>query len=220
MNGKAFYKKPWYGSYNSMLNRCENPKANNYRTYGGRGIKVCSEWHDIENFEKWVNQSGYKNGLTLDRINTNGDYCPDNCRWATKKQQANNRRNTVRITINGITKTISEWAEFSGLSRSTINGRYRDGISGEMLLMKPKDTRFKKGYNRYGENRKHYADYPSNKTPILAKRYEANGELLSITELSYRYGIKRSVLENRARRGVELKQALQQAVIAAERSET
>lgn len=124
VKGKTYYTKPWYPSWHAMIDRCTNPNVKNYPYYGGRGIKVCDEWNDIEKFELWVEMSGYKDGMTLDRINPNGDYCPENCRWATRKQQANNRRNTVRLTFLGEEHTISEWADILGINRSTLNNRY------------------------------------------------------------------------------------------------
>lgn len=160
LTDKPYYKQPWYNSYRSMMDRCYNGKAHNYPLYGGRGICVCEEWFDIETFANWCEASGYKSGLTIDRIDADGDYTPMNCRWATRKQQANNRRNTVYVTIDGITKTLSEWADFVGISRSTISNRYYDGIRGVMLLHRAEDTRFSKGYNRYG-NSKHYDDMPT-----------------------------------------------------------
>ena len=107
-----------------MLDRCENPNVHNYPLYGGRGIKVCEEWHNIEQFEKWVKTSGWKKGLTIDRIDVDGDYCPENCRWATRKEQANNRRDTVRIKFLGEEHTLSEWAEILGVNQSTLKNRY------------------------------------------------------------------------------------------------
>lgn len=124
IKGKTYYTKPWYPSWHAMLDRCENPNVQNYGLYGGRGIRVCAEWHDIQEFEKWAEQTGYEPGLTLDRIDVNGDYCPNNCRWATRKEQANNRRNTLHITFLGETHTLSEWAEILGVNRSTLNNRY------------------------------------------------------------------------------------------------
>lgn len=86
-----------YAVWASMRTRCENPKHIHYRHYGGRGIKVCDEWHDFEAFKKWVLANGYdKNAprgkCTIDRIDTDGNYCPDNCRWTDMKTQCNNKR--------------------------------------------------------------------------------------------------------------------------------
>ena len=158
LTSRPFYKQPWYGSYRSMMDRCYREGAANYPRYGGRGIRVCDEWHDIESFAIWCEASGYKKGLTIDRKNTDGEYSPSNCRWATPKQQANNRKNTIYTTIDGITKSLSEWADFSGLNRSTVANRYRDGVRGVMLLHRAEDTTFHIGYNRYGNSR-HYDDY-------------------------------------------------------------
>lgn len=201
---KSYYDKPWYGSYRSMITRCENPNAKNYPLYGGRGIKVCKEWHDIEQFEAWVESSGYQKGLSIDRIDVNGDYTPNNCKWSTSKQQANNRRNTVYVTIDGVTKTISEWADFSGLSRNTINTRYCDGVRGVFLLHKAEDTTFKKGYDRY-RNAKHYNDFGrkdnKNNNPL---RVRYKGEEHTYSEWSDILGVKDKTLRSRVRRGVGL----------------
>lgn len=201
---KPYYKQPWYSTYRSMMDRCYRKGAANYSRYGGRGITVCDEWQDIETFAVWCEHSGYKQGLTIDRIDVNGNYCPSNCRWATRKQQANNRANTVYVTIDGITKTISEWAEFSGLSRKTINSRYCDGVRGVFLLHKAEDTTFKKGYNRY-KNGKHYYDFGTkenkNNNPIKV-RY--NEEEHTYSEWSDILGIKEKTLRSRVRRGIGL----------------
>ena len=132
--GKTYYNKPWYGSYRSMMERCYRPKNANYHRYGKRGIKVCEEWHDIQNFEKWVQENPYFEGATIDRIDVNGDYEPTNCRWATMKEQCNNRSNTLYIEHNGETHTITEWAEIIGINRSTLNNRYCRGDRGDRLF--------------------------------------------------------------------------------------
>lgn len=131
---KTFYNKSWYGSYRAMIDRCQRESAKNYCFYGGRGIKVCDEWHDIEIFEKWAQESGYAKGLSLDRIDPNGDYCPNNCRWATPKEQANNRRNTVYIEWNGERHTLADWADICGVNHSTFKNRYYRGWSIEKML--------------------------------------------------------------------------------------
>ncbi len=136
IKGRSFHKEPWYNSYHSMMDRCYRETAKNYPFYGGRGIAVCPEWHNIEAFESWAKESGFQKGLTLERKDVNGDYCPENCTWATKKQQANNRRNTVVIEHDGESHTVSEWADILGMSRSTINNRYHRGLPTEKVLAK------------------------------------------------------------------------------------
>lgn len=108
-----------YRAYSNMMTRCYNPKYKFYRAYGGRGISVCEEWrgeHGYENFSAWAKQNGYDRSLTLDRINVDGEYSPQNCRWATMKQQQNNRTNNATYEYNGEVKTMAEWAETLGVS--------------------------------------------------------------------------------------------------------
>ena len=136
IKGRSFHKEPWYNSYHSMMDRCYRESAKNYPFYGGRGITVCEEWHNIEAFESWVMESGFQKGLTLERKDVNGNYCPENCVWATKKQQANNRRNTLVIEYNGERHAAGEWAEILGMCRSTISNRYYRGLPVEKVLAK------------------------------------------------------------------------------------
>ena len=94
----------------SIIYRCTNQNNKSYKIYGGRGIKICNEWkEDKESFYNWAISNGYKEGLQLDRINTNGDYEPSNCRWVTSKQNNNNRRNNHKYEMNGEVHTLSEW---------------------------------------------------------------------------------------------------------------
>lgn len=134
IKGKTFYNKPWYNSYRCMMSRCYRERDASYKFYGGRGIKVCEEWHDIQNFEKWVEDNPFSKGMTLDRIDSNADYSPSNCRWATKKEQANNRRNTIEIEWRGEMHTLGEWAEILNLNQSTLKNRYWRGDRGERLF--------------------------------------------------------------------------------------
>ena len=124
----GYYKEPWYVSYRSMMDRRYRKKAGNYWDYGAKGVKVCEEWHNVESFKNWVEHSGFKPGLTLDRIDVKNGYSPENCRWATRKEQANNRSNTVYLEFNGERHTISEWAEIRGINRSTLNNRVCAGM--------------------------------------------------------------------------------------------
>ena len=121
-----------------MKNRCYNPQNKFYKDYGGRGITVCSEWLDKKNghknFREWALENGWKEGYSIDRINVNGNYEPSNCRWATPTEQANNRRNNNFVTINGVTKTTTEWAKQIGILQNAFAERVRNGWSDDKLL--------------------------------------------------------------------------------------
>ena len=134
IKGKTYYTKPWYNSYRGMFNRCYNETYVCYGRYGGRGIKVCDEWHDITNFEKWVEEHPYFDGATIDRIDNNGNYEPSNCRWATMFEQDKNRHNSIIIEHNGEAHNITEWANITGINRSTLANRYWKGDRGERLF--------------------------------------------------------------------------------------
>ena len=122
-----------------MKTRCYNKNSSDYILYGSRGIKICDQWKkSFPEFAKWSFENGYKDNLTIDRINPNGDYSPENCRWATAKEQANNRRSNRFITIGYETKTIAEWVEYSGISKSTFCQRLQAGKSGQDLISKPR----------------------------------------------------------------------------------
>jgi hypothetical protein len=114
-----------YNTWLNMRERCRNPKNPAYQHYGGRGIEVCAEWDDYEKFRSWAMVNGYKNNLTIDRINVNGNYCPENCRWATVREQQNNRRNNHIVEVDGVIHTISEWARIVGINPATIRRRLK-----------------------------------------------------------------------------------------------
>lgn len=118
-----------------MKTRCSNPKYEHFASYGGRGIKVCDEWrNDFQSFHDWAMSNGYKEGLTIDRIDVNGNYEPSNCRWASAKEQSKNKRNTLFVTHKGITKTLIEWAEITGIKYQTLVCRYKSGKTPEEIL--------------------------------------------------------------------------------------
>ena len=120
----------WVG----MKQRCENPNKKAYEHYGGRNICICKEWHSFEAFYDWAMANGYKEGLSIDRINNNGNYEPANCRWVTVKEQQNNRRNSHFIEAFGERHTIAEWAEITGLNYGTLKSRLKRGWAVERAL--------------------------------------------------------------------------------------
>jgi len=108
--------------YRGMMKRCYNKHEDAYPHYGGRGITICPDWKGKpENFLEWAKSNGYSKDLSIDRIDVDGPYSPHNCRWATKTEQANNKRNNKYITVRGETHTIAQWAHLLGINRSTLD---------------------------------------------------------------------------------------------------
>lgn len=119
---------PEYSVWASMMTRCTNPKASNFKHYGARGIYVCGRWQKFSNF---IRDMGARPSSrhTIERKNSDGNYEPSNCRWATRKEQANNRRSNRMITFNGKTQSVSMWADEVGISAETIRQRLIRGWS-------------------------------------------------------------------------------------------
>lgn len=135
-----------YSVYYNMIDRCHNPNYYNYHNYGARGITVCKEWRENKKaFFEWAFANGYEIGLSLDRIDNDKGYSPENCRWATLTVQGNNKRTNRKITINGETHTISEWARIAGVLKTTLRERIQRGWTGERLLMKTSEKKHKFG---------------------------------------------------------------------------
>lgn len=125
-----------YNIWSWMKRRCNDSKVKSYPDYGGRGITYCDEWEQFKPFFDWAMSNGYSDKLTIDRIDVNGNYEPSNCRWADKETQANNTRKNVLVTINGISKSMPEWAEKSGISVGTLWWRYYNGKTGKDFIKK------------------------------------------------------------------------------------
>lgn len=121
----------------TMRSRCNNPKTINYRYYGGKGINVCEEWDSFTNFYDWAMDNGYSDGLTLDRLSSDGNYEPTNCRWISLPDQQRNRSNNIYITINGMTKCLSEWARYYNISHATVRSRHEAGMDWETAFTTP-----------------------------------------------------------------------------------
>lgn len=121
-----------YRIYNGMKNRCYNPNTEYFSRYGGKGIKICDEWlSDFVTFYTWAINNGYSEDLTIDRIDNDGDYCPENCRWTDAKTQANNSSKIRYISYNGETHTLTEWSRILGLEYHKIASALNYGWSFE-----------------------------------------------------------------------------------------
>lgn len=123
-HGLGNTKNRLYRIWANMKSRCYNPKASRFEHYGGKGVIICPEWlHDFRAFYDWAMSHGYSDELSIDRIDVNGNYEPDNCRWERPKVQSNNLSVNRKITFNGVTRTLSEWATATGINRRTIAAR-------------------------------------------------------------------------------------------------
>jgi len=171
-----------YYTYNNIVDRLNNPKHKQYKDYGGRGIGIDPVWasrpEGFINFCEWALTSGYAEGLTIDRKDVNGDYSPDNCRWATMKEQCENRRSTRLITYNGETKSAKAWSIHLGGSADVVIQRLKAGWSEEEAVSAPIETDKRRGvYITYG------------------------GETLSVADWSRRLGGGRGLVSSRLYQG-------------------
>lgn len=122
-----------YRIWRGMIARCENYLNDNYYWYGFKGISVCDEWHDFQLFYKWVLSSGYERGLTIDRINSDDNYYPENCRWVSQKRQCNNVCSNHLVFYKNDKYTISEFADLLGYKYWTVSNRLRLGWTPEKI---------------------------------------------------------------------------------------
>lgn len=188
------WNTPEYKAWQSMRQRCNNPKDANYFRYGGRGIKVCTRWE--ESFERFYEDMGPRPSRrhSVGRIDNSGPYSARNCRWETPGQQQVNKRSNRLLTINGESKCISEWSQISGTHHATICGRLRRGLSHEEAV-------FGKGKFQY---------------------LEFNGKKLTIAEWARELGMHEATLRGRIRRGYPVERVLstEKDVIVNKRSNT
>lgn len=128
-----------YYVWNDMKSRCTDCNSLPFKDYGGRGIRVCDEWlNSYAKFSEWAKENGYACGLTLDRMDVNGDYEPSNCRWVSMKVQGNNKRTNRVISFNGESHTLTEWSEIAGIGKDTIRRRLNAGWDiKDALTIKP-----------------------------------------------------------------------------------
>ena len=142
-----------YNIWCGMIHRCENPKRSGFEKYGARGITVCDEWHDFKTFVEWARANGYKDGLTIDRINNNDGYSPSNCRWADVKMQANNKSSNVILVVGGIEGTVKQWADLINVSEYTLYDFSRR--HGEEVTAKRVESAIKTGsFDKHPETKK------------------------------------------------------------------
>jgi len=121
-----------------MKTRCSNPGDRSYYLYGGRGIRVCREWSESYSaFEKWAKAAGYRPGLTIERVDVDGDYSPENCTWIPKGEQSMNTRRCVLLTYNGETKPIKAWADELGIPYSRLQARIIRGWPTDLAFVAP-----------------------------------------------------------------------------------
>lgn len=128
--------------WKGMKTRCYNPRVDNFKNYGGRGVTVCEEWKgDFRSFRQWALINGYRDDLSIERIDNNSGYCPSNCTWATRTDQNRNKRNNLRIEIDGRCLTAHQWSEIYGISPELIGDRILKGWPGRDAVIIPKGTR-------------------------------------------------------------------------------
>ena len=163
-----------YSIWKNMRNRCSNPNREHYHNYGGRGIKVCERWQDFNLFVEDMYDT-FEEGLSLDRIDVDGNYCPENCRWANIEEQSNNKRDSLKLLFEGEYYTEAQLSRKTGVSRTTIQQRRRNGYSVEEMI-----------YGREG---------------VGKFKLEYNGQIYSGKELADALGIEAGTLRYRVRKG-------------------
>lgn len=193
-----------YKTWANMIQRCTNPRVTHYKSYGGRGIKVCERWMNFDNFYEDTKEI-YNDNLTIDRINVDGDYEPSNIRWITNQENCLNKRNTVKTEYEGKERTLKEVAELTGIKYDTIHGRVTQGkdvhyeraqrheFRGQMLTLREISTLLNEPYERiekrHQEGRALDGSGSRRGAHVVerAKRYDVEGTPMTIREVSERF---------------------------------
>lgn len=182
---EEFIRKKIHRRWKAMKERCSNKNRKDFRHYGGRGIKVCDEWtHNFQAFYIWAKENGFSPDLTLDRIDVNKDYSPNNCRWITQKEQCINTRLNSGITYNGKTQSIAEWAKEYNINRTTLEARLKFQNSPIDKALLPKED-----YKKYRESL-------SDKSP---HKINWNGKQWTVAQLAKEYNLNYTTLFVRLR---------------------
>lgn len=190
MENESYNNDRLHTIWHDMKYRCNNPNCHAYKNYGGRGITVCKEWEDsYDAFVDWALSNGYNDSLTIDRIDNNKEYSPDNCKWSTYKEQGNNTRSCHRISYNGETHTIAEWGTIMGISPTTIRTRLCCGWN-EIDAITTK---------RIHE-------------PHKTRYYTYNGKTQTVSQWAQEMNIKYSALSSRLQNGWSIERALNEPV--------
>lgn len=135
-----------YGVWESMKQRCNNPNNPNYNRYGGRGIKIYSNWNNsFESFSNWAYANDYHDNLTIDRVDNNGNYEPENCRWVDCRAQSRNRNSNRLLKFQGKELCVAEWSDLTGINSNTILNRLSRGWSVEETLSTPIEHKYSRG---------------------------------------------------------------------------
>lgn len=136
---------PLYSSWHDMKQRCTNPNSKAFPYYGGRGITVFHEWMQFTAFETWALKNGYKDGLTIERKDVNGNYCPENCEWIPQSLQCLNTRRNLRITYKGNTQILKQWAEELNIPYKLLQRRIKRGWGVEKAFETPLNIKYSHG---------------------------------------------------------------------------
>jgi len=182
--------KEEYRAWRNMRQRCLNPKTPNYYRYGGRGITICDQWLSFETFLEDMGRKPSKD-RSIERRDNDGNYEPSNCYWASQEQQDNNKRTTIRLTYNGETLSLAQWAKKTGLTYDQIRARYRMGWDIKDIIESPKGV--------YHVERRH-----TDKSRLI----EHNGQILTVAQWAKRLGTSYDVLRSRLRYGWSIERVL------------